>query len=126
MTEPALPEDVLRFLDQRIETVPHLETLMILWESGSAWDAGNMAVRIYLDPSTAGAILRDLRHAGLAITTDEILFSYDGTWDHTRLMMARVAHTYRQNVARVAMHIHGRGSSSVRKFARAFDMKKER
>ena len=40
--------------------------------------------------------------------------------------MLQVAATYRRNIARVATLIHEKTSSSVREFARAFDLKKDR
>lgn len=120
-----LPKDVLRFLDERIESVPHLEALLILWESGSVWDSSGMASRIYLSVSATNGVLQDLRRAGLAVMRDEGQYSYDGIWDERSVMMARVAQTYRQNVTRVTLRIHGRVSAPVLEFARAFDLKKE-
>jgi hypothetical protein len=120
-----LPKDVLGFLDERIESVPHLEALLILWESGSAWDASGMAGRIYLSVAATNGVLQDLRRAGLAVLRDEARYSYDGRWDERSVMMAKVAQTYQQNVTRVTMRIHRRVSAPVLEFARAFDLKKE-
>lgn len=120
-----LPAEVRLFIDGRIESVPHLETLLILFETASSWDAKRMSGRIYVGESATQAILQDLQRAGLAASEDGVQFSYDGRWDEGQSLMPRVVLTYQRNVARIANLIHGRPSSSVRAFARAFDFKKE-
>jgi hypothetical protein len=121
-----LPKDVLTFIDERIDSVPHLEVLLILWESGTAWDAQQMSTRVYLQELSTHEVLLDLHRTGLATTSDAMHFSFDTGLDAVSLLMPRLAQTYQHNVRRIATLIHDKPSSSVREFARAFDFKKER
>ncbi len=50
----------------------------------------------------------------------------EGTGLDTGALVAEVAETYQRNLARIAMLIHSKPSSSIKEFARAFDLKKDR
>jgi hypothetical protein len=117
-----LSEEVVRFLEQRIDSVPHLEALLIMWESKARWDARQMAARVYLTESAAQLVLQDLQNAGLATSEDRVSFKVD----ETQALLPQVAESYRLNVTRVATLIHRKASPSIREFARAFDLKQER
>jgi DNA-binding IclR family transcriptional regulator len=120
-----LPAEVVRFLNERIDTVPHLEALLIVWESGRAWDALQLSTRIYLNESSAQRVLLDLQRAGL-LKTDESGYSFDSSLAGAHELLQQVSRTYQRNIARVATLIHNKASSSAREFARAFDFKKDR
>ncbi|MBC7982266.1 MAG: hypothetical protein H7Y02_00270 [Candidatus Obscuribacterales bacterium] len=129
MNPEDIPEQVLSFIAKHIDTVPHLETLILLWENQSQfWTQGQVAKRIYVSEATAGSVLNDLRQRRLvkAEAHNSVGYHYDHAWDPSSLIMAAVVHTYRHRVVEVATLIHSRGSSSVREFARAFDLKKDR
>jgi hypothetical protein len=121
-------EDVLRFIADRIETVPHLESLLLLWEARPrAFTAADLAQRIFVSKETAAQILNDLKQRKLVATAaDPSQFSYDSHWDPAGDFIARVAATYRRHLIPVATFIHSKASPSVREFARAFEPKKER
>ena len=128
MERPELPADVQRFIADQIDTVPHLEALLLLWEGAPAsWSTEQLAARIYVSPDDGERILADLRRRKLVRTSDEepARYAYDPAWD-TGDLMAHVAAAYRQDLIRVARFIHAKASSSVREFARAFEIKKER
>ena len=128
MERPELPADVQGFIADRIDTVPHLEALLLLWESAPAsWSAVQIAARIYVAPEAGELILADLQRRRLVRASDEDpeRYAYDPGWD-TGDLMARVAAAYRQDLIRVARFIHAKASSAVREFARAFEIKKER
>ncbi len=120
-----LPADVLAFIEDQIDSVPHLEALLLLWESApDRWDADRIAARIYVAPDTADQILRDLASRGLVSMNGEG-FSYDPAWDERSGLMSRVAGVYRKNLILVAHSIHSKPSAAVREFARAFSIKKD-
>jgi hypothetical protein len=128
MERPELPAAVQRFIAERIDTVPHLEALLLLWESApTCWSADQIAARIYVAADAGERILGDLQRHGLVRAIDEqpSRYAYDPAWD-TGDLMARVASSYRQDLIRVARFIHAKASSSVREFARAFEIKKDR
>lgn len=121
-----LPAPVVEFLNERIDSVPHLEALLIMWHNGGTWDAAQMSARIYVDKSTAQALLQDLQRAGLAASEDRISFKFDARSAAAQTLMPQLAESYKRNVTRIATLIHNKASSPVREFARAFELKKER
>jgi hypothetical protein len=123
-----IPADVAEFIESRIDTVPHLEALLLLWESSpDRWQAEKIAARIYVATPAAAQILRDLVRCRLARAAEEdpASFAYDSAWDPDGAMMAKVAASYRQNLVLVARMIHSKASAAVREFARAFEIKKD-
>lgn len=124
-----IPEDVGRFIVEKIDTVPHLEALLLLWESApKSWSAEEIAVRVYVAPERALALMQDLARLHLLTSEEqsEERHRYDASWDETGVVMQKVAATYRRHLVRVANLIHSKASPAVRDFARAFQFKKDR
>jgi hypothetical protein len=124
-----LPEDVLRFLLDGVESVPHLEALLLLWQNPQIlWSLDQIATRVYVTPETAAGLLADLMRAGMITTEPGTPESYrfNGSWEEGRVLMPKVATTYGRHLVRVAQLIHSRASPGVREFARAFQFKKDR
>jgi hypothetical protein len=122
----SLPAEVVRFLNDRISSVPHLEALLIIWESNAAWSAQQLSARLYLDESATRVVLDDLQRQGLLLSEDGVRFGFDARPAGAHAMMHLLARTYERNIARVATLIHSNAASSVREFARAFEFKKDR
>jgi predicted ArsR family transcriptional regulator len=124
--EPELPEEIVRFILNRIDSVPHMEALLLLWETPEkAWTEAEIAARVYVSVDVARVILQDLVGRKLAAVRAEsgAGYRYDSAWDPTGEEMAAVARTYRQQLVRVASLIHSKGSPALRDFARAFQFK---
>ncbi|HEX7114626.1 MAG TPA: hypothetical protein VF193_05805 [Steroidobacter sp.] len=129
MTSPDVPEAVWQFIAEKIDTVPQLEALLLLWENPNrAWTAGEMAQRIYVKPEAAAQILEALQRRQLASAEgeEEVRYRYNPGWDTKGTLMAEVVRAYRRHLVPIATFIHSGASSSVREFARAFNLKKER
>jgi hypothetical protein len=127
MEQTKISEDVLDFLVRRIDSVPHLEALLLLWESPDvAWTEVKVASRVYVSRDRAREILQDLaRHGFIAKVTGKDGYLYQPGWDEQQLM-SRVAATYRQHLVHVTSFIHAKaGSGSVHEFARAFQFKRK-
>lgn len=124
MQPEELSEDIVRVVLDRIDSVPHLEALLLINESAPhGLTDTKIAERLYVAASAALQILQDLQRRGFVIqVTGSSAYQLDPT-DGNREMVARLAETYRKNVYRVASLIHSRASRSVREFAKAFDMK---
>lgn len=124
-----LRTDVVRFVEDRIESVPHLEALLPLWESpADAWSVDRVAARLYVSTDRAQAILDDPRRRGLVRgerNDATLYYRYDDSWDPGGEQMQSVGEAYRRQLARVATLIHARASTAVRDFARALRIKKE-
>jgi hypothetical protein len=125
----ALPPDAVRFIEERIDTVPHLEALLLLRESRSSrWTAQQTAARLYIPVAAAASILDDLVRRNFVQSEaedGELYFRYDCPWDEQGEQLALVAAVYRQHTVRVASLIHSKASTAVRDFARAFRFKKD-
>jgi predicted ArsR family transcriptional regulator len=129
MEAEGLSEDVLRFLLDRIESVPHLEALLLMWQSPQAsWTREEMATRLYVAPEAAAQLMGDLARHGLVTVGAESppVYRYAAEWDEGGLLMPKIAATYSRQLVRVAQLLHSKASPGVREFARAFQIKKDR
>jgi hypothetical protein len=119
---------VLSFIDERIDSVPQLETLLMMKdEPQRAWTVGDVAARTYVPLGEAARVLEALHRRAL-IAPVETGEGYrislgDGA---LRELVDEVARTYSANLSRIATIIHEKPPASLKEFARAFDLKKER
>jgi hypothetical protein len=128
MTEPAISQQVLQFIAEQIDTVPQLECLLLLHQDDSRdWLADDIAARIYISRDTASAILQTLERRRLVASEgDPPRYRIRPGGVVSRELIAEVARTYQRHLVPVATFIHTKASASVREFARAFDLKKDR
>jgi DNA-binding transcriptional regulator GbsR (MarR family) len=123
MEEPA--EDVLRFIADRIDTVPEIEALLLLWEQRPvALTAQELASKLFISASNSTAVISALEQRKLVRRTGN-RYAYDSAWEPHSAFMAQVASTYRDHLIRIATLIHSKAPRAVREFARAFAPKKE-
>lgn len=126
MARNAIPEDILRFVADSIDSVPHMETLLLLSESAdTVWSEEDVARRIYISTDRARSILQDLVRRKFIVSTapqSPECYRYDTGWDAGQ-MMPRLAACYRRNLVELATFIHSKASLAVRDFARAFQLK---
>jgi hypothetical protein len=121
-------DEVSSFVIENIDTVPHLEALLLVWQSGSeSWSATRLAARIYVDAAQAKAILEDLNRRGFIArdSADPDEYRFDPEWDRERQLVPRLAKSYSRDLIGITRLIHSKGSASVREFARAFQIKKD-
>jgi hypothetical protein len=120
--------DVDQFLKDQIDTVPHLEALLLLWNSRpKGWSVDEMGEKLYLAPEAAREILDDLARQRLianAAASSET-YHYQSEWVPDHLMSA-VDAAYRKELIRISRLIHSKPSAAIREFARAFRIKKDR
>lgn len=129
MSLPDIPEPVRQFIAEKIDTVPQLEALLLLWENPArSWSQDEIAARIYVATDTAASILQALQRRQLIVLQDAQLptFRYNAEPGGTNEIVAEVAAAYRRHLIPVATFIHSKAPASVREFARAFDLKKDR
>ncbi len=121
-------EDVERFLQEQIDTVPHLEAFLLLWNSRpKKWTVDDMAAALYLAPESTEEILDDLvrRTTGVVFSATGTTYGYAS--DPARdPLIAEVDATYRRELIRVTRMIHSKPSAAVRAFARAFRLRKDK
>lgn len=122
MESGKLTEEVAAFIVECIDTVPHLEALLLLRERAPrAWTEAELAARLYLPSAQVRRIVQDLMRKGLVGMEGEgFVFSVA---DSKAATVAAVAQAYRTQLARVASLVHGKASPAVREFSRAFKLK---
>lgn len=130
MTETGQPErEVYGFIQEQIESVPHLEALLLLWNSRpQPWTVENLAKRLYVSKDFVTALLQDLVRRGL-VQLDPgppEAYRYHSASIEQDNLIALLDSTYRSEVVRISTIIHSRPSLSLRDFARAFRFTKEK
>lgn len=118
---------VYRFILDQIDSVPHLEALLQLWNvRPKEWSEVEMAARLFVQPAQARSIMRDLIRRKLALErTGTGLYSYLSSPEMDSMMEA-VAELYRTDLIRVSTAIHSKASSGALEFARAFKITRKR
>lgn len=124
MAPDLLPDDIARFIAEHVDSVPHLEALLLLWESApQPWTAEALAQRIYIPAGGAALVLADLALKGWIIEADGAARFDPQTRDAA--LIERLARSYRGNLLSVARAIHQKSSSALLDFARAFRLRKD-
>jgi hypothetical protein len=129
MNSPDIPARVLEFLAERIDSVPQLEALLLIWEAPQrSWSEEELAARLYVSSQSASLILQSLQRQQLVTVepASAAVYRYNADWDPTGEVLAEVAASYRRHLVPITTLIHSRASTAVREFARAFNLKKDR
>jgi hypothetical protein len=123
-----IPAHLLRFLEENIDTVPQLETLLMMHEDQSrTWLVADVASRNYTSESRAMDTLNALHRRGLVSSEESpARFRFNSAKEEFRALVGDLAGCYQRNLSLVTAFIHAKPSASVKEFARAFDMKKDR
>ena len=127
-SENEVPAHVLRFLQENIDTVPQLETLLMMSEApDQTWLITDVASRNYISEQRATDTLSALQRRSLVSSEGSpARFRFSPATEDIRLAVADLARCYQRSLSRITALIHERPSASVKEFARAFDLKKER
>ena len=121
--------DAYDFILQHIDSVPHLEALILLWNSRPVgWTCEELATRLYIPVEKVGDLLRDLVRLQWVLESHSppARYSYLPCSEAQDEMMRQVDAAYRRDLVRISTMIHSKASPAVREFARAFRFKKER
>lgn len=117
-------EEVDRFIQQEIDTVPQLEALVLLWNSRPrAWTLDDLAAALYIEPGATQDLLATLERRGLVNSNPET-YSYRSTERDSLIQAVEI--TYRRELVRISRMIHSKAPAGIRAFANAFRFKKER
>jgi DNA-binding MarR family transcriptional regulator len=125
---PGISDTVLRFIEECIDSVPQLETLLMMMDDPQRdWTAAEIAGRVYITREDAVRVLDALRRRGMIAPLEagqafRILLADE----QRRALLEEVARSYRANLTRIATFIHEKPPASLKEFARAFTLKKDR
>lgn len=128
MAAGSIPNEVEQFLLSAIDTVPHLEALLLIFQNPAAvWSVEELAARIYVSDQQAATVLDDLTRRQLIATVPQEQgppkYQFIPRSPAQTQLLEKVAQAYRTQLVQVARFIHSKPSASVRDFARAFRLK---
>lgn len=123
------PKPVDQFILDRIESVPHLEALLLIWRSRpQKWTIEELAQRLYVKPGAVKGVLEDLVREQLLSATPgpSEQYGYEPKSPAEDLLIQAIDETYRRELVRVSNLIHSKAPVAVREFARAFRFTREK
>ena len=121
-----ISDSVRRFLLTNIPSVPHLETLMLLWrEQERAFLVDEIASRLYVSVDVAKALVEDLSKADLlGGDEDESRYRVRTEPPELRALLHELDRTYSRQVRAVAELIHSNVDRKAHRFATSFYWRK--
>ena len=125
MTDDVIPADVREFIIKYIDSIAHLEALLLLRASGDwSWTVEALSARLYISEREVSEILTRLANDGF-LSTQAGQYRYSCLQEDQRLMVERLAATYVTHLIPVTNIIHAK-PRGVRQFADAFKLRKDR
>jgi predicted transcriptional regulator len=117
---------VIQFILDEIESVPHLEALLLIRDSRPRkWTVEDLSKRLYISREGVRILLDDLiRRKLLLLDSPSSTYYYAASEEHDRVIQ-KLDEIYRRQVVRVTQIIHSKPSAAVRDFARAFRFTKK-
>ena len=121
-----IPDSVRRFLFTCIPSVPHLETLMLLWrEQERTFTVDDIASRLYVNADVAKSLAEDLIKADLLCAADdESRYQLNTEPPELRALLQQLDRTYSRQVRAVAELIHSNVDRKAHRFATSFYWRK--
>jgi len=117
-------QQVDRFVIEEIDSVPHLEALLLLWNSRpKRWLPEEMGKALYLTTEYTQSVLQELVNRKLA-SSEAGRYPYEPDSERDKVIEA-LDRVYRREIIRISNMIHSKASPAVRAFARAFRLKKD-
>lgn len=124
MSDDPITDEIRTFILKHIDSVAHMEALLLLRENATRWDVTGVAKRLYIDEAQAREILERLCADGL-LSCEAGQFSYTGLSEDRRALVDRLAQAYSRHLIPVTNLIHAK-PRRIREFADAFRFRKGR
>ncbi|HEX6746996.1 MAG TPA: hypothetical protein VF092_06830 [Longimicrobium sp.] len=127
MPDPEIPDEVLRFLAEHVESAEQLDALMLLRaDPARGWTAEALSQALFSVPQSAARTLERLQAHGFAAGdgASPPTYRYAAASAHAALV-ERLAEAYRANRAAVIKQLFARRADPVRSLADAFRLRKE-
>lgn len=120
-------KEVDEFILEQIDSVPHLEALLLLWNSRpKQWTAEEMAHGLYVSAGVARNILQGLTRRGLLVAGYEVSEDYRYKSSKQDNLIEAVDAAYRRDLIRISRMIHSKAAPGILQFAQAFRFTKDR
>jgi DNA-binding MarR family transcriptional regulator len=120
--------DVKQFIDQNIESLAQLETLLLMRQDPQrGWDAAEIAKALYLPPEMATTLLTDFSRRGFvkAESAGETRYFYNIADTSLEQLINQVASAYQERRVAIISLIYSKPLNKVQTFADAFRLRKE-
>ena len=125
--ERPFSKEVEEFILREVDSVPHLEALLQLWNSRpKRWSAEEVAAVLYVKSGEARKILHGLVRRHLAESGEGDLYWYRSEGESHDAVVGAVDAAYRRYIVLISRMIHAKASPGVRDFADAFRFTKDR
>ncbi|HEY4009609.1 MAG TPA: hypothetical protein VGM11_05620 [Acidobacteriaceae bacterium] len=119
--------NVDRFIRDHIDSVPHLEALLLLWRKAPTPSCvSQIAEQLYVGHAEASDIAEDLERRGLIARNASGAFFFDTGKDELNHQVHALDSTYRRELIRISGIIHSKASPGIRAFANAFRFRKDK
>jgi hypothetical protein len=121
-------EQIDRFIVDKIDTVPQLEALLLMWRNRPRqWSSDQIARDLYISPELAVAELHhlDQRELITIVPGTSEAYTLNLEPEDRPQMLAAIEEMYRRELVRMSNLIHAKAPRSMRDFASAFRFKKE-
>lgn len=123
MTDESIPADLREFILRYIDSVAHLEALLLLRaNAGTTWDIATIARRLYTTEQQVAEVLNQLCADGL-LTCENGRYRYAHQTPEHLALIERLAESYAKQLIPVTNMIHGK-PRRIRQFADAFKIRK--
>lgn len=128
MADEIIPEDIARFILEKIDSVAQLEALLLLRNNPeTAWSVRSLAARLYISEEQTLGVLSALRDRGFASTNpDSSLYRYQPSSLDLKTMLDRLAQIYAKHLVPVTNLIHSKPKTRIQEFADAFRLRKDK
>jgi hypothetical protein len=122
MEQTNLPDDIKRFILISIESVPHLEAIVLFHrEPEIEWDPKMIAQSLFINEKKAAEILVDLYNSGFTVKQKDIpLYQYLPNTPELGTMVGRLAEVYNNNLIEVTLLIHSKINKQAQIFGDSF------
>ena len=128
MANDLIPDDVRRFIVEKIDSVASLEGLLLLRRSPeSDWNAEDLAGELYTNREQAGDVLETLYALDFLMVkkNEPRTFQYQPASANLAEMVDRIAEVYSKYLIPVTNLIHSKPENQIQKFADAFNLRKQ-
>jgi len=126
MPGSGIPDAVRRLIAESIDSVPELEAILLLREGrGVSWTPEQAGRRLYVSTTAATHILSVLTERGLFVGDGES-YRYAPARPELEDAVDQLAVAYAGQLVAVTQLIHAKPSASVREFADAFRIRRDR
>jgi hypothetical protein len=129
MADHLIPNDIQQFILENIDSVAHLEGLLLLRSSPEeCWSVEGIASRLYVTPEQSSNILTRLCALGFLTCEqgDFPAYRYQPSSPELKDRVDNVAQMYAKYLVPVTHLIHSKPQTRVQEFADAFKLKRRK